>query len=432
MERIPDNWREVSLSDLVMCQGGSAFSPALQGRKSGQIPFFKVSDMNLPQNRWLMREANNYVTDADRKHITGAAKPAGSVIFPKVGATIFTNKKRLLLQPSFIDNNVMAVWSKDPAQCLPQYLYLYFLTVSLAELCNPGPLPSINNSKVYERTMLLPPVSEQAKVSAVVWKVHHAIEIEEELVAAAHELKKSVMHQLFTSGLRDEPQKETDIGRMPESWEVLELFRAYETQLGKMLSQKARRGDTPKPYLRNRNVQWGFIDVSDMAFMDFDDKEIVKFRLRPGDLLICEGGVIGRAAIWNGEMEECYYQKALHRVRPLDSESTNEFLAYWLMFAFDVANIYRLGGASSTIAHLPEAQLKALPIPRPSLNEQHEIAGILQTIDRKISVHERKRDTLRELSKSLLHQLMTGQIRVDKLDIDVSEVQVEKDSARVG
>jgi type I restriction enzyme S subunit len=103
---------------------------------------------------------------------------------------------------------------------------------------------------------------------------------------------------------------ETEIGCLPATWLVHRLGEVFETQLGKMLSQKARVGNSPKPYLRNKNVQWGRIDVTDMLYMDFDDREIEKFRLRPGDLLVCEGGEPGRAAIWDGALVECFYQKA--------------------------------------------------------------------------------------------------------------------------
>ena len=187
MSTLPDNWSVAQLSDIAKCQGGCAFSPALQGRKSGDIAFFKVSDMNLPENQWVMRRSNNYVNDSDREHIIGAEKPSGSVIFPKVGATIFTNKKRMLFQPAFVDNNVMAVWPNDTKRCLPAFLYLHFLTVTLAELSNPGPLPSINNSKVYEQKINLPPVLEQARMAAVIWKVQRAIDVEERLIANACE-----------------------------------------------------------------------------------------------------------------------------------------------------------------------------------------------------------------------------------------------------
>jgi len=204
---------------------------------------------------------------------------------------------------------------------------------------------------------------------------------------------------------------ETGIGRLPAIWKVQPLSELFETQLGKMLSQKARVGNAPKPYLRNKNVQWGRIDVSDILHMDFDQREIEKFRLRPGDLLVCEGGEPGRAAIWNGALTECFYQKALHRLRPRDGRMLNDFMNYWLRFSFDLQNLYGVAGASSTIAHLPEVQLKSLPIPVPPLPEQGKIAGVLGVVQRAIEQQERLVQLTAELKHTLLHQLFTRGLR---------------------
>ncbi len=146
------------------------------------------------------------------------------------------------------------------------------------------------------------PFAEQRKIAAVLGLVQRAIEQQERLIAVTTELKKTLLHKLFTEGLRGEPQKQTEIGPVPESWEIVRLEDAFDTQLGKMLSQKAHVGNDPKPYLRNKNVQWGRIDLSDMLQMDFSEREKKKFLLTQGDLLVCEGGEPGRAAIWNGEM----------------------------------------------------------------------------------------------------------------------------------
>jgi len=204
---------------------------------------------------------------------------------------------------------------------------------------------------------------------------------------------------------------ETEIGRLPAIWKVQPLSELFETQLGKMLSQKARVGNAPKPYLRNKNVQWGRIDVSDILHMDFDQREIEKFRLRPGDLLVCEGGEPGRAAIWNGALTECFYQKALHRLRPRDGRMLNDFMNYWLRFSFDLQNLYGAAGASSTIAHLPEVQLKSLPIPVPPLPEQRKIAGVLGVVQRAMEQQELLLALTAELKKTLLHQLFTHGLR---------------------
>ncbi len=225
------------------------------------------------------------------------------------------------------------------------------------------------------------------------------------------------MHKLFTEGLRNEPQKQTEIGSVPESWEVIPIGGLFETQLGKMLSQKAKVGDSPKPYLRNKNVQWGRIDTFDLLRMDFNDREAVKFSLRKGDLLVCEGGEVGRAAIWNGNIAECYYQKALHRLRPKSDTMTNEYMAHWMMFAFLLTNTYGVTGTRTTIAHLPEIKLKPLLVPTPAPEERDEIVRTLDSSELKIEIHRRKQTQLQDLFRTLLHELMTAKTRVQELEI---------------
>ncbi len=278
-------------------------------------------------------------------------------------------------------------------------------------------IPNLSQSKLCELPLPVPPLAEQRKIADMLRMVQRAIEQQERLLQLTAELKKTLLHQLFTQGLRGESQKRTEIGPVPESWNVVHLGDMFDTQLGKMLSQRARVGSDPKPYLRNANVQWGHIDLSDMLTMNFNDREKEKFLLLPGDLLVCEGGEPGRAAIWNGEISECYYQKALHRLRPKDECATNQFLAYWLMFSFELQNLYGVAGASSTIAHLPEVQLKALPIPIPERSEQDEVCDVLRHVDRRLGVLEKKRAAFSGLFRTILHQLMTAQIRVNDLEL---------------
>jgi type I restriction enzyme S subunit len=277
-----------------------------------------------------------------------------------------------------------------------------------------------------EKKVPRPEKDEQRKIAGVLGVVQRAIEQQERLLALTAELKKALLHKLFTEGLRGEPQKQTEIGPMPESWDMVKLAEVVDTQLGKMLSQKAHIGNDPKPYLRNKNLQWGQIDITDLLEMNFDKREQAKFMLQPGDLLVCEGGEPGRAAIWNCELKECYYQKALHRLRPKSQGITNEFLAHWLAFSFQLQNLYGIAGASSTIAHLPEAQLKTLPIPMPKRPEQDEICVALGGIVRKILHHRRSHAAYTELFRTLLHQLMTAQIRVNNLKLP--ELEDHKDS----
>jgi type I restriction enzyme S subunit len=111
---------------------------------------------------------------------------------------------------------------------------------------------------------------------------------------------------------------------------LVPLREVASIQLGKMLSPKAKAGVEAYPYLRNQNVQWGRFELHNLATMDFDHRERAKFELQYGDLLVCEGGEPGRCAVWRGEVESCYYQKALHRVRPILGAADSDFLALWI------------------------------------------------------------------------------------------------------
>jgi type I restriction enzyme, S subunit len=97
------------------------------------------------------------------------------------------------------------------------------------------------------------------------------------------------------------------MSEIAEGWILAPLGKVATTQLGRMLSARRETGAHAKPYLRNRDVQWGHINTKDLPMMDFTPKDSERFLLRPGDVLICEGGEVGRAAIWNGQLAECYY-----------------------------------------------------------------------------------------------------------------------------
>ena len=163
---------------------------------------------------------------------------------------------------------------------------------------------------------------------------------------------------------------------LPAGWVRTTLGEIAETRLGKMLSAKAKVGTSPRPYLRNKNVQWGRIDVSDMAEMDFNDDEVERFTVSPGDVLVCEGGEVGRTAVWRGQLPWVGYQKALHRIRPARGVSS-EYLAY-LMRWFASSLAFEPYVTGSTIKHLPQEDLRLLPVPIPPEREQRRIVAAIE------------------------------------------------------
>ena len=169
-------------------------------------------------------------------------------------------------------------------------------------------------------------------------------------------------------------------------WRRVPLGDVFEVQLGKMLSAGSEHGDQ-FPYLANRNVQWGQIVIDQLGTMNFSAVERERYRLKSGDLLVCEGGEVGRAALWSDQLPECYFQNALHRLRATPVAEAR-FMRHYIEFAALTGSLRALTGQTS-IGHLPRSNLVRWRVPIPPLDEQRRIAEILDTIDETIQSTER-------------------------------------------
>jgi len=421
-----NDWPEVSLAEIVSCQGGCAFSPSLQGRTQGASAFFKVSDMNRRENMWIMRQANNYVSPDDEARINGKKKPAGSVIFPKVGAAIFTNKKRFLAEPAFVDNNVMAVWSTDPRRCLPEFLFLHFLTISLSTLANPGPLPSISNSRIYDCTIHLPPLEVQKKITAILFRVREAVAVQQRLAESAYDLKRATLNELFSRGLRREAQKVTDIGPVPESWDVFPLSDHHSVGSGGTPSRSAPEYWTGGaiPWVKTTEVNYCVIRKTEEKITQVGLEKSAAKLLLPGTLLMAmygQGVTRGKVAVLG---IEAACNQACAWISPIDQRVDTQYLYHFLTYRYYAIRQLAHGGQQQ---NLNLDIVRALPIAVPrDRDTQRSVAAILDTIDSKSDIHLRKRDLLDELFRSLLHKLMAGEVRVSELDLSALPSPAEK------
>jgi type I restriction enzyme S subunit len=198
----------------------------------------------------------------------------------------------------------------------------------------------------------------------------------------------------------------------------------FDVQLGKMLDAARIDVEDTLPYLRNANVYWDRFDLADLKEMTFtaDDRRL--YRVVPGDLLVCEGRHVGRSAVWSGELPEIYFQKALHRVRPLAKDSAR-LLMWCLRLMHDRGDFYA-DGTGSTIPHLPAERLRAARIPWPPLDEQ---PALLARIDgsarggRELEEEARSIDAALQIYRdALITEAVTGQLDVAR----VSDAQMDE------
>ena len=300
--------------------------------------------------------------------------------------------------------------------------YVFFLQSAFTQLGifegagNRTTIPNLSRGRLAALEIPQPPLAEQQAISAALAQVRDAIKAQEQSIGLAQDLKRAAMQTLFTRGLKGEAQKETEIGPIPESWEVESIGDVFNITQGLSLKGNLATDGDGTPFLRTSNVYWGSIELQSVSRMLLSGDLAQEKLLMAGDLLVCEGGEIGRAAVWDGEIEYCLFQNHLHCLRPIDASRTEpRFLMAWLEEGFKYRNAYEGAGNRTTIPNLSRTRLAGLPIPHPTVDEQREIVAILNAIDRKIDLHRRKRAVLEELFKALLHKLMTGEIRVGEL-----------------
>lgn len=192
----------------------------------------------------------------------------------------------------------------------------------------------------------------------------------------------------------------------PPDWGDAPVGQLFEMQLGKMLSKAASAGPNQAPYLANRHVQWDRVVLDELEMMSFSFAERMKYSLAPGDLLVCEGGEVGRTAMWHGERQDAFFQKAIHRLRRITDAIAPGYMLRFMRFAAQHGFFTDLSSQTS-IAHLTQENLALLRVPLPEIAEQRRIAEVLDAVDEAIRQSEQLVTKLKQMKQGLLHNLLT-------------------------
>ena len=275
----------------------------------------------------------------------------------------------------------------------------------------------------YDVTALLPPPEEQGQIVAYLraQDAHIArfIKAKRDLIKLLTEQKLRIIDHAITRGLDAsvalKPSGIEWLGEVPEHWEVQRLKNVANVVLGKMLTTEAKAGDGDfKPYLRSTNVQWIKPDVRDVKEMWVAKAEMAQLRVRKGDLLVSEGGEVGRACMWNDELPECYIQNSVHRVaaKPM---MLPEFL-FHQFFAYGKRGRFNAIVNRVSIAHLTREKLVTIPFAVPPVEEQdvicHWITDECKPLDEAITRTEQEIKLIREYRDRLIADVVTGQVDV--------------------
>ena len=187
-------------------------------------------------------------------------------------------------------------------------------------------------------------------------------------------------------------------------WQQYMFSDIAASRLGKMLDAKQQTGNHRFPYLANFNVQWFRFELGNLNEMDFDEEDQKEFALRDGDLLVCEGGEIGRCAVWHNDIQPCFFQKALHRVRCDMGVVLPDYLARWFQYNCEHGGFASIEGAKATIAHLPGAKLKVLQVVVPPIDLQKQFITFVAQIDKSKFAVQKSLEETQKLFDSLMQQ----------------------------
>jgi type I restriction enzyme S subunit len=348
----------------------------------------------------------------------------GDVLFGKLRPYL---RKSALADDEGICSTDILVF-RSTGKCIPEFLC--FLThtdqfVGHAKATTSGVQhPRTSWTSLRNFRLHLPPLSEQRNIAAVLGLVQRAIEQQERMIALTTELKKALMHKLFTEGLRGEPQKQTEIGPVPGSWAVSRLGDfLIEAQYGLSI-----RGSNTGRYalLRMTNQQEGRISPDNLQFVELTSQQFKKFRVERGDILFNRTNsldLVGRTAIFDLD-GNFVFASYLIRLRTDTSRLRPHFLNHYLNWDESQVRLKSIASRAVSQSNISATRLRGFPIPVPLTQEQDEIVEKVDGIDRKIALHRCKHSALTDLFRTLLHQLMTAQIRVHDLDLSGLEKMV--------
>ena len=257
---------------------------------------------------------------------------------------------------------------------------------------------------------------ETNHIDTLIEKEHHLIDLLAERVNSI--VFDGIRGKLTSSKLTTKHSGIEWLGDIPRHFETPWLGAFHTTQLGKMLNAEAATGSDQYPYIKNTNVRWDHFDLEDLPTMTFNASDRQRCGLRSGDVLVCEGGEVGRSAVWDHD-SEIFFQKALHRVRPL-GENVPRYLMYCL-WAASKLGVFEVEGNQATIVHLTGEKLQEHRFPWPPLEEQWQIVELIDAqrkrIDQITESLQKQMELLIERRQALVTYVVTGRKPVTILAI---------------
>ena len=341
----------------------------------------KCGNDDYPVLSMTMHNGLVFQSDKFKKSVASQDKSTYKVVHRNQLVIGFPIDEGVLATQRITDAGIVSpaygIWDVDQTKIIPEFLEYalrcnraidYYKAKLRGSTARRRSLPT---PTLLELDVPLPDIEQQKLALTTIHHAKNALDSRQAQLTKLDELVKARFVEMFG-----------DVISNSNLWPICKFSEITSSRLGKMLDAKQQTGVHRYPYLANFNVQWFRFELKTLNSMDFNESDRIEFELHDGDLLVCEGGEIGRCAVWHNNVQPCYFQKALHRVRCNKDFILPDFLAWWFKYNCDHGGFSAIEGAKATIAHLPGAKLKNLDVCVPPLPLQNQFATFVEEVDK--------------------------------------------------
>ena len=398
----PVEWKVTTLNTVADVGQGYTFKREYQGQSVGRWNYFKVADIGLKNTGIYLSSAINKVDDSLIKQMGCKPFSAGSIVFPRVGAALLNNNKRILLQDSIVDDNVLVLTVKDVFTCNNIFLYYLLSRLRLEDWCNSGLVPVINSKTVLKQTVNLPPIEEQQKIAAILTTQDKVIELKEKRFAEKQRQKKYLMQQLLTGKKR--------LPGFSGEWKNIKLCEVLSEREEKNVEQNLR--------ICSVAVQKGVVDQVEHLGRRYAANDTSNYSVAHyGDIIYTKSptGDFMYGIVKQNLLQETVAVSPLYGVFTPVTFGLGYFLHTYFQSAICARN-YLLPivqkGAKNTINITNDTFISSklyLPL---DAEEQTAIADTFIAADREIDLLRQDIEQEKQKKKALMQLLLTGIVRV--------------------
>jgi type I restriction enzyme S subunit len=413
---VPEGWNQLSLGDI--CTGGMLtdgdWIESKDQDPDGQIRLLQLSDIGDGE---FLNKTRRFINEqtAERLKVTYLEKH--DILLARMPDPLGRSCLLPLQERAITAVDVCVI---RPSAATDRSWLSYLLNSPEIRALINAQGTGTTRTRVSRKTLaalalMVPPLHEQRRIAEILSSVDEAIAATRAVIEQTRKVKQGVLERLLSRGIGHTRFKQTEIGEIPERWEVVELQNVASVRTGLAKNKKEISDAVELPYLRVANVQDGYVDLSDLQTISVSRSQVERYSLRKGDVLMTEGGdydKLGRGDVWDGSVEPCLHQNHVFAVRADQERLIPEFLANFTASRSGKAYFQSCSKRSTNLASINSKQVKQFPVRLPGLSEQSEIVRISKSFDASISVGTSRLSQQRHLKSALMSDLLTGRRRV--------------------